>query len=161
VRTWYGVWGRILASEQTVARFDGDAFEQAVARFALIGEVGLDWHGDSASQTEMFRRVLQAASDQPVLLSVHSTGRCSAVLDEIERAPHAGVILHWFNGSAAEVERAVRLGCYFSVNAAMSEAGLGPHAVRADSDGDGLPGFTRQDRGLATGRRCADRGHAN
>lgn len=121
------VWG--LGShpgvEQTVARFDGDAFEQAVARFALIGEVGLDWHGDSASQTEMFRRVLQAASDQPVLLSVHSTGRCSAVLDEIERAPHAGVILHWFNGSAAEVERAVGLGCYFSVNAAMSEASLG------------------------------------
>lgn len=121
------VWG--LGShpgvEQTVARFDGDAFEQAVARFALIGEVGLDRRGDSASQTEMFRRVLQAASGQPVVLSVHSTGRCSAVLDEIERAPHAGVILHWFNGSAAEVERAVGLGCYFSVNAAMSEASLG------------------------------------
>jgi TatD DNase family protein len=120
------VWG--LGShpgvEQTVARFDGDAFEQAVTRFALIGEVGLDRRGDSAAQTAMFRRVLRATSGQPVLLSVHSTGRCSAVLDEIERAPHAGVILHWFNGSAAEVERAVGLGCYFSVNAAMSEASL-------------------------------------
>ncbi|HEY9411198.1 MAG TPA: TatD family hydrolase [Jiangellaceae bacterium] len=121
------VWG--LGShpgvEQTVANFDGDAFERAVASFALIGEVGLDRRGDSASQTEMFRRVLQVASGQPVLLSVHSTGRCSPVLDEIERAPHAGVILHWFNGSAAEVERAVGLGCYFSVNAAMSETSLG------------------------------------
>ena len=55
-----------------------------------------------------------------MLLSVHSTGRCSAVLDEIERVPHPGVILHWFNGSAAEVSRAVGLGCYFSVNAAMT-----------------------------------------
>lgn len=120
------VWG--LGShpgvEQTVARFDGDAFERAVTRFALLGEVGLDRRGDSAAQTAMFRCVLRAASGRPVLLSVHSTGRCSAVLDEIERAPHPGVILHWFNGSAAEVERAVGLGCYFSVNAAMSEASL-------------------------------------
>lgn len=120
------VWG--LGShpgvEQTVAQFDGDAFEQALSRFALIGEVGLDRRGDNEAQVAMFRRVLQAASGQPVLLSVHSTGRCSAVLDEIERAPHAGIILHWFNGTVAEIARAVELGCFFSVNAAMSPASL-------------------------------------
>jgi len=120
------VWG--LGShpgvEQTLAQFDGSAFERAVTRFALIGEVGLDRRGDNARQTSMFRAVLRAAAAQPVLLSVHSTGRCAAVLDEIERAPHAGFILHWFNGSVQEIERAVRLGCYFSVNAAMSEATL-------------------------------------
>jgi len=120
------VWG--LGShpgvEQTLSQFDGDTFEQEVGRFALIGEVGLDRRGESAKQTAVFRRVLQAASGQPVLLSVHSTGRCSAVLDEIERAPHAGVILHWFNGSADEVERGVGLGCFFSVNAAMRQESL-------------------------------------
>jgi TatD DNase family protein len=120
------VWG--LGShpgvEQTVSRFDGDAFEQAVSRFALVGEVGLDRRGDSDAQTAMFRRVLQATSGQPVLLSVHSTGRCSAVLDEVERAPNAGVLLHWFNGSAAEIERAVDIGCFFAVNAAMSRTSL-------------------------------------
>lgn len=118
------VWG--LGSHpgvgQTVAQFDGDAFANAVGRFALIGEVGLDRRGDDAAQIAMFRSVLRAATGQSVLLSVHSTGRCTAVLDEIERAPHPGVILHWFNGSTTEVSRALGLGCYFSVNAAMSPA---------------------------------------
>ncbi|SIK94835.1 TatD family deoxyribonuclease [Mycobacteroides abscessus subsp. abscessus] len=120
------VWG--LGSHpgvaQTVTQFDGDEFAKAVGRFALIGEVGLDRRGDAAAQIAMFRAVLRAAADQSVLLSVHSTGRCATVLDELERAPHPGVLLHWFNGSAAEVSRAVGLGCYFSVNAAMSPASL-------------------------------------
>lgn len=120
------VWG--LGShpgvEHAVSQFDGDGFERAVARFALVGEVGLDRRGDLNAQTAVFRRVLSVVKGQPVLLSVHSVGQRTAVLDEIERAPHPGLILHWFNGSADEVERAVGLGCYFSVNAAMSRASL-------------------------------------
>lgn len=123
----YLVWG--LGShpgvEQTVAQFDRDAFTESVSSFALIGEVGLDRRGDDGAQVAMLRNVLSAAAGQPVLLSMHSAGRCSAVLDEVERAAHPGVILHWFNGTAAEVVRAVDLGCYFSVNAAMSPASLG------------------------------------
>lgn len=120
------VWG--LGShpgvEQTIAQFDSDAFAQAVSRFALIGEVGLDRRGDDEAQVAMLRDVLNAAAGQPALLSVHSTGRCTAVLDEVERAPHPGVILHWFNGTVAEIARAAALGCYFSVNAAMNPASL-------------------------------------
>ncbi|MBA4023871.1 MAG: TatD family deoxyribonuclease [Gordonia sp.] len=120
------VWG--LGSHpgvaQTVAQFDSEILERAVSQFALIGEVGLDRRGDQTAQKAMFQSVLRAASSQPVLLSVHSTGRRTAVLDEIERAPHPGVILHWFNGTAVEIARAVDLGCYFSVNAAMSPATL-------------------------------------
>lgn len=133
------VWG--LGShpgvEQTVAQFDGDAFTRAVSRFVLIGEVGLDWRGNHAAQVAMFRRVLRAVSGQPVLLSVHSTRRCSAVLDEIERQAHGGVILHWFNGTAAEVSRAVGMGCFFSVNAAMSHASLDrlpPERILTETD---------------------------
>jgi TatD DNase family protein len=120
------VWG--LGShpgvESTVDSFDEDLFARALSGFALIGEVGLDRRGDSAAQSKVFRAVLSCATDQPVLLSVHSTGRCAAVLDALERRPHPGVILHWFNGSAAEIQRAVDLGCFFSVNAAMSRATL-------------------------------------
>ncbi len=120
------VWGlgSHPGSEQTVTQFDGDAFAKAVAQFAVIGEVGLDRRGDKLKQTVILQHVLQAVSDQPVLLSVHSTGRCGAVLDEIERRPHPGIILHWFNGSAGEFERAIGLGCFFSVNAAMSRTRL-------------------------------------
>lgn len=120
------IWG--LGShpglEQTIARFDGDAFERALSRFAVVGEVGLDRRGDWDAQTGVFRHVLQACAGQPVLISVHSTGRCSTVLDEIERMPHPGILLHWFNGSAKEIDRAIDIGCFFSVNAAMNHATL-------------------------------------
>lgn len=118
------VWG--LGShpgvDQTLTQFDDIMFARAVRSFAVIGEVGLDRRGNASAQTAMFQSVLRAVSGQSVLLSVHSVGRCTAVLDEIERAPHPGVVLHWFNGTAAEIARAVSLGCYFSVNAAMSPA---------------------------------------
>ncbi len=109
---------------RTIEQFDGDAFELSIADFAIIGEIGLDRRGDPNAQSAMFGRILAAASGQPVLLSVHSTGRCAAVLDEIERAPHPGIILHWFNGTARDIARAIDLDCYFSVNAAMNHAHL-------------------------------------
>lgn len=115
------VWalGSHPAVPGTIEQFNVDAFERSVEDFAVIGEIGLDRRGDRDAQNAVFRRILTAASDQPVLLSVHSTGRCAAVLDEIERAPHPGIILHWFNGTASEIARAIDLDCFFSVNAAM------------------------------------------
>lgn len=46
-------------------------------------------------------------------------GMCSAVLDEVERDPHPGIVLHWFNGSTTEIRRAVEMQCFFSANAVM------------------------------------------
>jgi hypothetical protein len=48
----------------------------------------------------------------------------SAVLDIVATAPHPGIILHWLLGTAAEIDRAAALGCYFSVNAAMPDQTL-------------------------------------
>jgi TatD DNase family protein len=55
---------------------------------------------------------------------VHSAGRTNRVLDLIANDPHPGIILHWFLGSPEEIDRAVLLGCHFSVNAAMSEEAI-------------------------------------
>jgi TatD DNase family protein len=33
---------------------------------------------------------------------------------------NAKVVLHWFTGSSSEAQRAINLGCYFSVNAQMA-----------------------------------------
>ena len=56
------------------------------------------------------------------MISIHSTGRTRAVLDLVKQRPHPGVILHWFLGTSSELTEAVRLGTYFSVNSAMSDA---------------------------------------
>ncbi|GAA3112791.1 TatD DNase family protein [Kribbella aluminosa] len=105
-------------------KFDEETFRSSMSSFAVVGEVGLDRRGDQAAQHRVLSGVLRACSTEPVLISVHSTGRTGVVLDLIAAHPHPGVILHWFNGSANEVERAADLGCYFSVNAAMTEEQL-------------------------------------
>ncbi|WP_333890881.1 TatD family hydrolase [Mycolicibacterium gadium] len=104
--------------EKSLAQFEATSFRKLLPSFALVGEVGLDRRGHP-TQTEVFREILSAVANQPVILSVHSAGMCSAVLDEIERSPHPGIVLHWFNGTAADIRRAVEMQCFFSVNAAM------------------------------------------
>jgi len=93
----------------------------ATSNHLLIGEVGLDRATALEPQQAAFDAVLDACTDQPVLLSIHSTGRTREVLAALTRRPHAGAILHWFNGTTDEVRHAVDLGCYFSVNAAMTD----------------------------------------
>ncbi|MDV3135742.1 TatD family hydrolase [Mycobacterium sp. 29Ha] len=104
--------------EKSLTQFDVASFRELLPNFALVGEVGLDRRGGPA-QTEVFRQILSAVADQPVILSVHSAGMCSAVLDEIECSPHPGLVLHWFNGTTADIQRAVQMQCFFSVNASM------------------------------------------
>lgn len=48
--------------------------------------------------------------------------RCSIppltlVLDELSARPVKGAVLHWWLGNAHETQRALELGCFFSVNA--------------------------------------------
>ena len=96
----------------------------AVDRHALIGEIGLDHKGDTGSQRAAFKTIIDACLAKPVLLSVHSTGRTREVLDVLGQHPHPGTMLHWFNGTADEIREATELGCYFSVNNAMTNERL-------------------------------------
>ena len=53
---------------------------------------------------------------------MHSVRSAKLVLDLIEaRLPRdrGRVVMHWFTGSKSEAQRAVELGCYFSVNSQM------------------------------------------
>jgi TatD DNase family protein len=53
-------------------------------------------------------------------MSIHSRRASGPVLDYIEKFPGAGTpILHWFSGSFHDLERAIKLGCWFSVGPAM------------------------------------------
>src|SRR3546814_17537329 len=52
------------------------------------------------------------------------------MLDEQLPPDRAGVVLHWFTGSKADVRRAVDRGCYFSVNEGMLASATGLRVMR-------------------------------
>jgi TatD DNase family protein len=107
-----------------IAAFDADRLAELATSTPLIGEVGLD--GGSkvlmTDQRRVFREVLKVAKEHSRLVSIHSVRAASAVLDELEAADGvSGAIRHWWRGSVSETERAIEMGCYFSLNGA--EAG--------------------------------------
>ena len=109
------------ADARAIAEFSEARLGAVAARAAFLGEVGLDARSrvPADAQEQVLRSVLRVAAAEGIALSIHSTGRSTTVLDLIEETGAANAILHWWSGSAAETERAVALGCYFSVNAAM------------------------------------------
>lgn len=90
-----------------------------------VGEIGIDGsspHKDSLDlQKSVFDRILaECASLGGRVMTIHSRGAARAVLDALERHPNAGTpILHWFSGTMRELERAVEIGCWFSVGPTM------------------------------------------
>jgi TatD DNase family protein len=112
-------------------------FAQYLADARFIGEVGLDgtrplrrtW----SDQVAVFDSVLNLCADAGGrILSLHSRSAASAVLDGLERHPGAGTaVMHWFAGSKAELNRAVELGCWFSVNHGMVLSDKGRRLTQA------------------------------
>ncbi|MCD0450470.1 TatD family hydrolase [Actinocorallia sp. API 0066] len=107
-----------------VAAVTEASVRRAVGQHAIIGEIGLDRKTALAPQLAALDIILEICSEQPLLLSLHSTGRTSELLDALIRRPQTGAILHWFNGTRDDIERATAMGCYFSVNAAMTDERL-------------------------------------
>jgi TatD DNase family protein len=111
--------------------FSVDVFSRLMAKTAVVGEVGLD--GSSRvpmeKQREVFSQVLAASAQTPRLVSVHSYRAAREALDELEaHQPLRGVILHWWLGDPEQTLRAVRLGCWFSVNpSSIRHAGVIDH----------------------------------
>lgn len=97
----------------------------------FVGEVGIDgsirFSQTLSLQTSIFEKVLRECEAQNgKVISIHSRGAESKVLDLIEKYSNCGTpILHWFSGTIKELERAVKLGCWFSVNQQMARTKKG------------------------------------
>lgn len=106
-----------------------DLWDRHLSETRYVGEVGLDagprFYKSFDLQKRVFQHVLQCCADTgDKVITVHSIRAAKAVLDHIEAylPPARGkVVLHWFTGSKGEAMRALELGCYFSINAAMLE----------------------------------------
>jgi TatD DNase family protein len=102
--------------------FDAVLFEQALARTSYVAEVGLD--GGSRvpleKQTETLLTILDMVDRLPRIVSFHSYRATGELLDLLaKRGVQPGRVLHWWLGDGAETQRAIELGCYFSVNFSM------------------------------------------
>jgi TatD DNase family protein len=123
VRAALGLHPQIIATHAK----ELSLWEEHLPEARYVGEVGLDagprFYRSLDLQKQIFERILkQCAAAGEKILTVHSVRAAKAVLDLIEAflPPSRGkVVLHWFTGSKAEARRALDLGCYFSVNAAM------------------------------------------
>lgn len=106
---------------------DIELWREYLSRARYVGEVGLDagprFYASSDMQKRIFETILRDCANRgEKILTIHSVRVVRAVLDMIEaHLPPSGgaTVLHWFTGSRSEAQRAVSLGCYFSINREM------------------------------------------
>ena len=99
--------------------FDTHQFQELLTRTAFAGELGLD--GKSRvpmdQQVETLGEAFNVLRRTPRLTSLHSYAATGRLLELLEQDSPPGIILHWWLGNAQQTQRAVELGCFFSVNA--------------------------------------------
>ncbi|MBK4717645.1 TatD family hydrolase [Azospirillum sp. YIM DDC1] len=100
-------------------------FEALLPETRYVGEIGLDGSPECKphwrEQISVLDHVLAASARAGGrILSIHSRRAATEVLNVLDRHPDAGVpVLHWFSGSKSELQRAIAMGCWFSVGPAM------------------------------------------
>jgi len=121
IRTGLGLHPQLAHERQKeLALFDNFLHETR-----YIGEIGLDgapeFRSQWQSQITVFEHVLGKCRDAGGrIMSIHSRRASGVVLDYLEKFPEAGTpVLHWFSGSLRDLERAINLGCWFSIGPTM------------------------------------------
>jgi len=118
-------------------------------RTRYVGEVGIDGSPNLRPSFELQRKVFarilrESAKLGGKILSIHSRRAATPVLDALSIEPGFGAgVLHWFSGNKKELDRAIELGCWFSVGPAMLLGTKGrdlisrmpPHRVLTETDG--------------------------
>jgi TatD DNase family protein len=106
-------------------------FEILIKETRYVGEIGLDgtmnFQVNAGIQIRVLKEILKICSFAGGrILSIHSRGATTKVLDEVEAHPDSGKpILHWFSGNHRELKRAIQMGCWFSVGVAMLQSKKG------------------------------------
>ena len=116
-------------SDGRVTQKDIELLLELMEQTSYIGEIGLDFSsrycvdGLQDLQVRTFMQICTRAAElsrngQPRVLSMHTVRSVDAVLDILEQtgaAQSCVPIIHWFSGSSEELQRAIKLGCWFSV----------------------------------------------
>lgn len=104
--------------------------EKYIENAAYIGEIGLDYnrqfYSSKSKQIDVFENIIKWCSSKGgKVISIHSVHADKNVLDILEKydcTKNNKCILHWFSGSLSQLHRAVKMGCYFSINEMMTQS---------------------------------------
>lgn len=111
-------------------------FDALIPETRYIGEIGLDGAHEFRKywrdQVSVFEHILSKCREAGGrIMSIHSRRAAAAVLDHLEDFSGSGTpVLHWFSGNLRDLERAIRLGCWFSVGPAMLTSENGKKLVQ-------------------------------
>ncbi len=111
-------------------------FDRLVPGCNYVDESGLDgapeFKPHRQDQVDVLRKVLAACERAGGrIMSIHSRHSNTPVLDLLERYPDSGTpILHWFSGIICELDRAIALGCWFSLGSVMLRSKCGMELAR-------------------------------
>ncbi len=117
-------------------------FKQLAASTRFIGEVGLDFGSHRESTRDTATHQLQvdllagmlSTAQEGSLISLHAIRSVTTVLDLLEKSGRihdSSCIIHWFSGSSEELQRAIKMGCYFSVGPRMLMSKRGREYAKA------------------------------
>ena len=109
-------------------------FHELLSQTRYVGEVGLDNHNKSVEdfhyQKQVFEKILLACGTATgKILTVHSRRAEREIIDMIGVGFPGKIILHWYSGSLAELDRALSSGFYFSINHAMTQSENGKKII--------------------------------
>lgn len=113
------------------SRYDEIAMiERYIHNQKYIGEIGLDYgkkfYFSKERQKIAFEKIMYMCSSGNKVISIHSAFAASDVLEIISKynsATNNVCILHWFSGTNKQLQKAIELGCYFSINESMLQRG--------------------------------------
>ncbi len=100
-----------------------------------IGEVGLDLKNktvyDKECQVDFFSKLIDKCDEKNgKVISIHSRGSENEILSILEKNRKNKLILHWYSGGLKALEKAIELGCYFSINRVMVNTKKGQEIIR-------------------------------
>lgn len=98
-------------------------FRQCINITNYIGEVGVDLSAKFADsekiQLENFTMIMELAKQYNKVTSIHVRNAEDKVIEIIDGARPQKCIIHWFNGDKEQLNKLIKLGCYFSLNMLM------------------------------------------
>lgn len=106
---------------------DVSLFKALFEKSHYIGEVGLDFSKEYIQtkevQVHVFRDIVKLCEQcGEKVVSVHSLKSANTVIEilrEYRTQRSNKYIFHWFTGTIPQLEKAIELGCYFSINPSM------------------------------------------
>lgn len=106
---------------------DMSLFKALFEKSHYIGEVGLDFSKEYIQtkevQVHVFRDIVKLCEQcGEKVVSVHSLKSANTVIEilrEYRTQRSNKYIFHWFTGTIPQLEKAIELGCYFSINPSM------------------------------------------